>query len=103
MFEASALPLSRCMETRTLKNRQPCQGETSREEKPPHIDFTDRQQHLEYLSQMLAEMRKIALNIEENTLAYLIEMSVLEALQAGEIIKFQDDLENGVCGVEDSL
>lgn len=34
---------------------------------------------LEYFTQMLPEMRAMALSLEQNTLAYLLEMASLEA------------------------
>jgi len=38
-----------------------------------------RRAQLEYLSDMLPQMRKMALGIEEPTLGYLLEMAMMEA------------------------
>ncbi len=64
---------------------------------PSFADFDrfnqiDRQTRLLYLMELLAELRNQALSLNEKTLAYLIEMSVLEAVQLREIEEFQRKL-----------
>ena len=44
-----------------------------------HPHHVTRRGQLEYLSDMLPQMRKMALGIEEPTLAYLLEMAMMEA------------------------
>lgn len=91
------------MESRTLKRRTPCEANLQNKATPQPRTVLDRRDHLEYISFMLTELRLLAIDIREDTLAYLVEMAILEALQASEISKFQSDLEEGICSVEDSI
>lgn len=52
----------------------------------------DRRTRLNYLIELLAELRTQALSLNENTLAYLIEMSVLEATHLNEVEKFPPEI-----------
>ena len=47
---------------------------------------------LKYITEMLAELRKLAVDLDENTLNYLIEMAILEANQRLEVVGFRQDL-----------
>jgi hypothetical protein len=43
--------------------------------------YDDKAEKLEYLRQMLIEMRKLSLNVDCAMLAYLLEMAATEAVQ----------------------
>ena len=48
------------------------------------IAASDRKSRLDYIAELLDEIRKMALMLDEESLAYLVEVSMLEArLQAG--------------------
>lgn len=58
----------------------PCISDRSKGEKRSQIKC-----ELSYLHDLLGEMRNQALELEQETLAYLIEMAMLEALQQDQI------------------
>jgi hypothetical protein len=43
--------------------------------------YDDKAEKLEYLRQMLVEMRKLSLNVDSPMLAYLLEIAAMEAVQ----------------------
>ena len=49
-------------------------------------------EQLEYIRQMLVELRAMAADAEAPTLAYLLEMSALEAAEALNVHRFRADL-----------
>ncbi|MCF6321002.1 MAG: hypothetical protein L3J32_04455 [Rhizobiaceae bacterium] len=51
--------------------------------------------NLEYIFEMLAELRQIAKKSDEKSLIYYIGMAALEAGEICDQIKFQQDLEDG--------
>lgn len=62
------------------------------------FDTMERSLRLQYISQMLRELRNQARSLDEDTLGYLIEMAMLESVQVDEIEKFQRDLASGESG-----
>jgi hypothetical protein len=47
--------------------------------------YDDKSEKLEYLRQMLVELRKLSLNLDCPMLAYLLEMAAMEAVQCSAI------------------
>lgn len=47
---------------------------------------------LEYLTDMLPQMRKIALGLDQKTLGYLLELSMIEARLQLDVLKFQESV-----------
>lgn len=54
----------------------------------PEIEYTK----LSYLTEMLEELRKLAEDLDERTLNYLIEMAMLESNQRMEQVRYQNDI-----------
>ncbi len=54
-------------------------------------NLTDRIQKLEYIFDMLGEMRNIARDVDEASLVYYLEMAVMETGDACDRLKFKRD------------
>ena len=54
-------------------------------------DSGERIQNLEYIFDMLKEMRVIAKNINEASLVYYLEMAAMEAGDARDVLNFERD------------
>ena len=57
--------------------------------------YDDKQAKLEYLVQLIRELRMLSASIDEQTLTYLLEMAVLEADQALRVHAFGAELGKG--------
>ncbi|MFZ1812999.1 MAG: hypothetical protein WBO55_00570 [Rhizobiaceae bacterium] len=66
--------------------------QTTAPEKGRRETYDDRESKLEYMEQMLRELRLLAVGISESTLAYLLEMAILEAGEALHVHRFRDGL-----------
>ncbi len=61
-----------------------------------HLPGDNRKAELEYLSDLLPQLRKMAIGIKEPTLAYLLEMAMMEAqLQLDLVRELEADLKPG--------
>jgi len=58
---------------------------------PDHIANMDISK-LQYVADMLIELRKLSNDLDESTLTYLIEMALLEAKQRLQLIQFDGEL-----------
>ncbi|MEM9332962.1 MAG: hypothetical protein AAGA53_16695 [Pseudomonadota bacterium] len=54
-----------------------------------------REAELEYLSDMLPQLRKMALGLDEARLAYLLELAMMEAQLQFELERFESGVEQG--------
>ena len=59
--------------------------------RPGKGELTKRIQKLEYIFDMLGEMRNIAMSMDEVSLVYYLEMAVMETGDACDALKFERD------------
>ena len=75
-----------------MNHRVPNLDSTEQLEEFTRFEEIDRCTRINYLIELLAELRNQALSLNEKTLAYLIEMSLLEAVQLNEMEKFHSEI-----------
>lgn len=74
------------------ERNEPAAGSPQQSEPQQNPTYDDHAAKLEYMREMLLEFRKLADGLGENTLVYLIEVTVLEVDECAKTHKFKSEL-----------